>query len=73
MTEKANENINENRVAHFAPIIRAYISPCKNCKNCKNTKDCRNIYISYITTKEYKEIRGPCFDAQQYAICELQS
>ena len=65
LTEKSSEKPYKNRVAHFAPIIRAYISPCKNCENCKNTKDCRNIYISYITTKENKRIRGPCFDVQQ--------
>ena len=60
ITQKISEKPSENRVAHFTPIIRAYISPCKNCKNCKNTKDCRNIYNSYITTKENNGIRGPC-------------
>ena len=60
LAEKSVENLCENRVAHFTPIIRAYISPCKNCKNCKQCKDCRNIYTNYITTKEYNCIRGPC-------------
>ena len=41
------ENVPESRVALFAPIIRAYTSPCRNCKNC--IYDCSSIY-NYRTT-----------------------
>lgn len=46
----------ENRVALSAPIIRAYLSLCRNCKNCKY--DCKEIRISghSIFTNT---IRGP--------------
>ena len=46
----------KNRVASFAPIIRAYLSYCRNCKNCEY--DCKEIRISghSIFTNT---IRGP--------------
>ena len=48
----------ENRVALSAPIIRAYLSPCRNCKNCGY--DCQD--KGYITQAviETSKIRGPC-------------
>lgn len=47
---------NKNRVALFAPIIRAYLSPCWCCKYCGY--DCKgNIPIKLVITDN---IRGPC-------------
>ena len=48
----------ENRVALSDPIIRAYLSPCRNCKNCGY--DCQG--KGYITQAviETSKIRGPC-------------
>lgn len=47
---------NKNRVALFAPIIRAYLSPCWCCKYC--SYDCKgNIPIKLVITDN---IRGPC-------------
>ena len=47
---------NQNRVALFAPIIRAYLSPCWCCKYC--SYDCKgNIPIKLVVTDR---IRGPC-------------
>lgn len=59
-----NEPVEENmavrkcRVALFKPIIRVYLSLCRNCKNCK--ADCRikDIYVPEISEEEI--IRGPC-------------
>ncbi len=66
ITEKNCENVSENRVALFDPIIRAYISPCKNCEYCKHCKyDCGNIDYSYSRTIESDKIRGPCFPSDQ--------
>ena len=47
----------ENRVALFAPIIRAYLSPCKNYKKCSN--DCWKYDIE-PTFRLVPTIRGPC-------------
>lgn len=55
------ENAFENRVALSAPIIRAYISHCRNCKNCEY--DCGSIYKSYTSVIETNNIRGPCIPA----------
>ncbi len=48
----------ENCVALSDPIIRAYLSPCRNCKNCGY--DCQG--KGYITQAviETSKIRGPC-------------
>lgn len=46
----------ENRVASFAPIIRAYLSHCRNCKNCRY--DCRKIEVSESGVFT-NTIRGP--------------
>lgn len=46
----------ENRVASFAPIIRAYLSHCRNCKNCRY--DCRKIEVSE-SDMFTNTIRGP--------------
>ena len=48
----------ENRVAHFAPIIRAYLSPCRNCKNCRYDCQGKSIYPEAVI--ETSKIRGPC-------------
>lgn len=54
------EPITEDRVAHSAPIIRAYFSPCRNCKNC--VYDCRKVDFSKYS--EHKgRIRGPCINS----------
>ena len=59
LTQDSNEKAQENRVALFAPIIRAYISHCDNCKNCEY--DCQSIYKGYTAVIEANNIRGPCF------------
>ena len=46
----------KNRVASFAPIIRAYLSHCRNCKNCRY--DCRKIEVSE-SDMFTNTIRGP--------------
>ena len=48
--DESNGNEPENRVALFAPIIRAYLSPCRSCKNCRY--DCRgkSIYDFLFTS-----------------------
>lgn len=48
----------ENRVAHFAPIIRAYLSPRRNCKNCRYDCQGKSIYPEAVI--ETSKIRGPC-------------
>ncbi len=55
-------NAPENRVALFAPIIRAYISPCKNCKYC--IYDCSSIYNNRATVDltNYSLYGGLLFD-----------
>ncbi len=54
-----NNELQENRVALFTSIIRAYISPYR-CKTC--VKDCKGNYISNLNDKVVKsnKIRGPC-------------
>lgn len=48
----------ENRVALSAPIIRAYLSPCRSCKNCRY--DCQGKSIYPTAVVETSKIRGPC-------------
>ncbi len=57
--EEESETEQENRVALFTPIIRAYISPWR-CKTC--IKDCKGNYISDFKDEMVKvnKIRGPC-------------
>lgn len=56
MRSMATVAYDKNRVASFAPIIRAYLSHCRNCKNCRY--DCRKIEVfeSGVFTNT---IRGP--------------
>ena len=56
MRKSDEAETDENRVAFSAPIIRAYLSYCRNCKNCEY--DCKEIRISghSIFTNT---IRGP--------------
>ncbi len=53
---------NENRVAPFSPIIRAYISHGWNCKNCRNcVYDCPGSILDPPSQfEENPPIRGPC-------------
>ena len=48
----------ENRVAFSDPIIRAYLSPCRNCSICEY--DCERILDLSIPVIEANNIRGPC-------------
>ncbi len=49
----------ENRVAHFNPLTRAYLSQCRNCENCNY--DCQSsIYVKLLTESNKGHIRGPC-------------
>ena len=48
----------ENRVAFLTPIIRAYLSHCRNCKNCDN--DCQSKSIFPVPEISAGTIRGPC-------------
>ena len=48
----------ENRVALSAPIIRAYLSLCRNCKNCRYDCQGKSIYPEAVV--ETSKIRGPC-------------
>lgn len=56
MRKSDEAETDENRVAFSAPIIRAYLSHCRNCKNCRY--DCRKIEVfeSGVFTNT---IRGP--------------
>lgn len=56
MRSTATVAYDENRVASFAPIIRAYLSHCRNCKNCRY--DCRKIEVSESGVFT-NTIRGP--------------
>lgn len=51
-------NAEENRVAFFSPIIRAYFSLCWNCKN--YNYDCKGYYNTPIAEIKRNHIRGPC-------------
>ncbi len=51
----------ESRVAVSAPIIRAYISLCRNCKNCRY--DCQDRKSVFLAEEEIGSIRGPCAPA----------
>lgn len=54
----------ESRVAHSTPIIRAYLSQCRNCENC--IYDCKSIYITTIQVLgNIQQIRGPCLVKQE--------
>jgi hypothetical protein len=55
LPEPAQES-SENRVAVFAPIIRAYLSP-SNCKNCGY--DCKESEYGELQVSGFR-IRGPC-------------
>lgn len=48
----------ENRVAHFAPIYRVYLSLCRNCKNCEY--DCVSKNKDSPADGFTNQIRGPC-------------
>lgn len=52
------QNEPENRVAVFAPIIRAYLSHCWNCNKCEY--DCRSKYLGFTGVIQANNIRGPC-------------
>ncbi len=56
--EDKTNNSQVNRVALFAPIIRAYISSwsCKTCKDCKGKYVC----VNYYKLVSIHRIRGPC-------------
>lgn len=56
MRSTATVAYDKNRVASFAPIIRAYLSHCRNCKNCRY--DCRKIEVSESGVFT-NTIRGP--------------
>ena len=56
--DESNGNEPENRVALFAPIIRAYLSPCRSCKNCRYDCQGKSIYPDAVI--ETSKIRGPC-------------
>lgn len=57
-TDRSCEEKPESRVALFAPIIRAYLSPCRSCKNCRY--DCQGKSIYPTAVIETSKIRGPC-------------
>jgi len=61
-TEPQSEEPDENRVALFAPIIRAYLSHCRNCKNCYY--DCWMTYIDSNNNLVKNQIRGPCHNCR---------
>lgn len=48
--------VDENRVALSTPIIRAYLSPCRNCKNCEY--DCQRTGIEQEVLFT-ETVRGP--------------
>lgn len=48
----------DSRVAHLDPILRAYLSPCRNCKNCEY--DCSRVKGYTSAVIEASNIRGPC-------------
>ena len=54
----APETAVQGRVALLPPILRAYISPCKNCSICEY--DCERILDLSIPVIEANNIRGPC-------------
>ncbi len=56
--ETAAAKAPENRVAVFAPIIRAYLSHCRNCKNCGYDCKGKSYYSAVIDLSTH--IRGPC-------------
>lgn len=54
---KPDSEPSENRVAVFAPITRAYLSP-SNCKNCGY--DCKENHYGVLRDSGF-QIRGPCY------------
>ena len=56
--DESDEDEPENRVAFSAPIIRAYLSLCRNCKNCRYDCQGKSIYPEAVV--ETSKIRGPC-------------
>ena len=56
--DESDEDEPENRVAFSAPIIRAYLSLCRNCKNCNY--DCQRVNITTLAVQDRKQIRGSC-------------
>lgn len=60
-TESAQSDA-ESRVAHSAPITRAYFSHGRNCKNCRNCiYDCPGVLLGPdLAFRTGCDIRGPC-------------
>ena len=58
MAGRAHQNEPEGGVALSAPIIRAYLSPCRSCKKC--IYDCKGKSIYPEAVIETSKIRGPC-------------
>ena len=56
--QSKDDELQNNRVAESAYILRAYISPCKNCSICEY--DCERILDLSIPVIEANNIRGPC-------------
>lgn len=56
--EAEDESDAESRVALLNPILRAYLSPCRNCKNCEY--DCSSVKGYTPAVIEASNIRGPC-------------
>ena len=54
----ADAQTDQSRVALSAPIIRAYLSQCRNCKNCGY--DCQSKYDKDQAVVETSKIHGPC-------------
>lgn len=52
------DSASKNRVAHFGPIYRAYLSHCWNCKKCEY--DCRSMDKESLSVVFTNQIRGPC-------------
>lgn len=56
--EAEDESDAESRVALLDPILRAYLSLCRNCKNCEY--DCSSVKGYTPAVIEASNIRGPC-------------
>ena len=64
--EQSVQNTPEKRVAHSAPLTRAYLSHGWNCKHCRNCiYDCPGVLLDApgFFSSGYK-IRGPCKERQ---------
>ena len=56
--DESNRNEPENRVALFASIIRAYLSPCRSCKNCRYDCQGKSIYPDAVIEDVYGQLVG---------------